>query len=139
MKYLFEAHFKDGSVVAQTPEDRSAIEPDTRSAYYDVVQKGLDQVTLFGLKSYEHTYVVDLTDGHFEIDGIPFSAQPATGPFIPAEGTFELVYFRDITRQFNVAADDSRPEEGVVHTAFRFGWKYEDPNGKRWEQTIVIT
>ncbi|GAC1516221.1 MAG: hypothetical protein NVS1B11_36250 [Terriglobales bacterium] len=38
LAYLFEAHFASGITISQTPDDRSTIEPDIRSAYFDVVQ-----------------------------------------------------------------------------------------------------
>lgn len=144
LKYLFEAHLKDGSIIRQTPEDISTAEPLTRSAFYDVVQR-LDQVRVFGLYSDEHTYTVSLEDGHFEIDGVPFSAQPVTSPIINAGGKFKLVYFRDHQQDLVVTASVGADGKIVESTSpgphwhqYRIGWEYTDPNGSVYVQTIVI-
>lgn len=134
MKYLFEAHFSDGSIIAQTPDDASELDP-IRSTYYDVVQR-LDDVVLFGLYDNDHKYVVDLRDGHFEIDGVPFSAQPVSAPTILEGGKFKLLYFRD--HQQEITIRDGEPTPGVHYISFRFGWEYTDPHGKTYTQTLVI-
>jgi len=144
LKYLFEAHLKDGTVIRQTPQDVSTVEPLTRSAFYDVAQR-LDEVRLFGLYGDYHTYIVSLEDGHFEINGVPFSAQPVSAPTINGGGTFRLIYFRDHQQEFimsaNVGEDGSVTESqvpGPHHHQYRIGWEYNDPNGQVYTQTIVI-
>lgn len=143
LKYLFEAQMKDGSIIQQTHDDISAVDP-LRSAYYDVAQR-LDDVKLFGLYNDDHTYVVSLEDGHFEIDGVPFSAQPVTRPCINEGGQFRLVYFRDHQQEFVISAivGDGRQiidthDIGPHYHQYRMGWQYTDPNGSVYEQTIVI-
>lgn len=144
LKYLFEAHFKDGSVIHQTPEDISSADPLTRSAFYDVAQR-LDEVRMFGLYNEQHTYTVSLEDGHFEIDGVPFSAQPVSSPSINQGGKFTLIYFRDHQQEFvvtaSVGADGQITESrnlGPHYHQYRMGWEYTDPTGKVYTQTIVI-
>lgn len=136
MKYLFEACFIDGTSINQNPEDTSTLDPQ-RSSYYDVVQKGLDNLEAFGLYSDDHTYVVDLTDGHFEINGIPFSAQPVGLPTMSEGGKFTLIYCRDHQHHLIAGADGSI-SEGSHDMQFRFGWTYTDPSGIEYVQTIVI-
>jgi hypothetical protein len=136
MKYLFEAHFSDGSVISQTPDDISTIDPTLRSTFYDVAQR-LDDVVLFGLYDNDHKYVVDLRDGHFEIDGVPFSAQPVSAPTILEGGKFKLLYFRDHQQEITISADGERTA-GSHYISFRFGWEYTDPHGKTHIQTLVI-
>lgn len=136
LRYLFEAQMKDGSVIRQTPEDVSTAEPLTRSAFYDVAQR-LDEVVVFGLYNDKNLYVVDLRDGHFEINGVPFSAQPVTAPVINEGGKFKLVYFRDHQQEL-VMTNGGSYEAGAHYHQYRMGWEYEDPNGKIYQQTIVI-
>lgn len=136
LRYLFEAHLKDGTVIRQTPEDVSTAEPLTRSAFYDVAQR-IDEVVYFGLHNDRYSYVVDLRDGHFEINGVPFSAQPVTSPRIVEGGKFKLVYFRDHQQELVMSANGSaRP--GNHYHQYRMGWEYTDPLGQIYQQTIVI-
>lgn len=144
LRYLFEAHLKDGTVIRQTQDDQSTAEPLTRSAYFDVAQR-LDEVELFGLYNEQHTYTVSMRDGHFEVDGVPFSAQPVASGVINEGGRFELVYFRDHQQEFvvtaSVGADGQITESrtlGPHYHQYRMGWNYFDPNGKVYTQTIVV-
>jgi len=143
LQYLFEAHLKDGTVIRQDDRDCSTLDP-TKSAYYDVAQR-MDEVRVFGLYNDEHTYSVSLEDGHFEIDGVPFSAQPVTMPCINEGGKFTLVYFRDHQQDLVVSAivgEDGQVTQsakpGEHRHQYRLGWVYDDPNGKTYSQTIVI-
>lgn len=45
LAYLFECHLKDGTMIQQTPEDVSVIDP-AKSAFYDVLQRINDVVAL---------------------------------------------------------------------------------------------
>src|ERR1044071_2818634 len=98
LSYLFTAVFRDGSCVAQTPEDVSAIDP-TRSAFYDVAQR-LDDVLLFAVKNASHLYEVELGTGNSTIDGIEFHAGDPSVQ-LPTDTKYRLVYFRRHTHPFN--------------------------------------
>lgn len=143
LKYLFEAHLKDGTIIRQTPSDISTLDS-SRSAYYDVVQR-LDEVRTFGLYNDNNVFTVSLEDGHFEVNGTPFSAQPTTQPIINEGGKFKLVYFRDHQQEFVLSAtvgDDGQIIEsrslGPHYHQYRMGWEYYDPSGQVYQQTIVI-
>lgn len=143
LQYLFEAHLKDGTVIHQNDRDCSELDP-TKSCFYDVTLR-LEDVRVFGLYNNEHTYTVSLEDGHFEIDGVPFSAQPTTRPCINEGGKFTLVYFRDHQQDMHVAAvvgEDGQVTQsyrtGDHRHQYRMGWEYIDPNGVVYAQTIVI-
>jgi len=84
--YLFECILNDGTIIKQTPEDQSPTDP-TKSAFYDVELR-IGEVMFFGVFSSEHSYVVDLRDGHFEIDGVPFQIDGVVSPDL------QLIYFR---------------------------------------------
>jgi len=108
MKYLFECYFNDGTIIKQTSEDISCSDP-SKSAFFDVHQK-LHQIIYFGLYGSGHMYVVDLRDGHFEIDGVPFRIDGAE------PSTLELIYFR---RNFLMIKDG----DVLSHVSFHMGWK----------------
>ncbi len=137
LKYLFEAHFANGPSVFQTKEDKSLIDPDKRSAFYDVSQR-IDDIIIFGLYNDEHTYVVDLRDGHFEIDKVPFYAQPSTSNNIPEGGKYKLLYFRDHQQDFIVDQGNGQCAEGEHRVMYRLGWEYEVA-GKTYQQTILFS
>lgn len=90
LKYLFTATFADGSTIAQTLEDKSATLPG-KSAFTDVLARAkTTALVAFVVRGEGHEYGVDLRDGHFEVDGMPFRMhddQPKG---------FELVYFRGV-------------------------------------------
>lgn len=129
LKYLFIALMKDGSLIEQAPEDVSAFDTQ-RSMFYDVAQR-LDEVQSFALLGEGHIYLVDLRDGHFEVDDVPFSVQPVEHPTMLPGGKFTLVYWRDHRHTLcgEVATHDVR---------YRFGWRYTDPKGQEYVQTMVI-
>jgi hypothetical protein len=134
LKFLFEAHFSDGSQIQQTPEDISATDP-TKSAFYDVAQR-LDDVVYFGIFNPSRpteTYVVDLKNGHFEICGVPITAHQQSAENFPPDTKFRLVYFRKVTRHFNPA---DMLETGV-EMAFHIGWQCT-VDGKNVQQTIAV-
>ena len=122
LQYLFKATYLDGTVYLQTPEDTSCTDP-KRSCFFDLK---LDQLKTFQLEGNGHTYLVDLADGHFEVDGVPFRFHeyPLT--------EIKLVYFRRHTHNFNIAMEEQS------HTmCFRFGWQ-ADENGKQVQRIMEL-
>ena len=148
MKYLFECHFNDGTVLQQTEADVSTIDP-TRSAFYDVMQRK-DDVIVFGVYNDVNTYAVDLRDGSFLINNAKFTipidvdteVKDADGiisvrkePFVPAtDQKFEVVYFRR-HRQLTVVGA-ALPEELTHEIEFHIGWSTQ-VNGEELRQTII--
>lgn len=143
LTWLFEAMFLDGSVLRQTSDDVSGIDP-IRSAYYDVLQRldELEKFTLWEVKGVilHHSVSVDLTDGHFEVDGFPFEAAPVSANIIPAGGRYQLLYFRDHQQDTVVTfKEGTRTDEMAGHRmAYRLGWEYFSPDGQKYIQTIVV-
>ncbi len=72
LKYLFKALFRDNTVIEQSADDNSLITPG-KNAFYDVL-KQLENVRAFALYNQETNdeYLVDLDDGHFELNQVPF-------------------------------------------------------------------
>lgn len=136
LKYLFEAYFADGHRIIQDLDDISSLDP-ARSTFYDVLQyESTSELVLFGLYLGKNTYVVDLLDGHFEVNGVPFSAQPVALPEMIEGGKFKLLYCRDHQQELILSENSSKPGKHSVQ--YRFGWEYTDPRGKVYNQTLVL-
>lgn len=124
MKYLFRAYFADGTVIAQTDEDRSLL-AEGRSAYTDVVllQAAGKELTLFALcLDGEPVAAVHLDDGHFELGGNEFWIGDNQS------GARELVYYRQVKRNREMDIDSATLEElgewrEWTETRFVIGWE----------------
>jgi len=128
LKYLFGVSFSDGSEFFQGPDDVSATDP-LRSAFYDVVPR-LDEVELFQLEGEGHIYLVDLRDGHFEIDGVPFNAGDPRAQ-LPADLSRRLIYFRRRRHYFQNGVEISHDVE------YHFGWQ-TTWEGRNYQQTLAL-
>ena len=126
LKYLFQVTYKDGTVYHQNEEDRSVTDPETRSCYFDVK---VDEVKSFFVFNSEHTYSVNLEDGHFEVDGVPFLMH--TDPEITG---FRLVYYRQHTHSFNQESSEELSHDIV----YCLGWQTTDKNGKNVQRIMTI-
>jgi hypothetical protein len=129
LKYLFSAHFKDGSVIRQTLEDVSNVDP-KKSAFFDVLQR-IDDLVWFSLENGLTRYSVNLEDGRFAVESLPIEAQPSEQP-MPEGGKYKLIYWRDHKHVFNQEWAEKSHE-----VAYRFGWEYT-VDGKSWTQTMVV-
>jgi hypothetical protein len=131
LKYLFQANFSDGTFLQQTQDDISKMEP-TKSAFYDVLQH--DNLESFGLFSEQvpNIYAVDLRDGHFEINGVPFNVQDPSEKI--ENSPRRLIYFRNVTRMFN----PENMEETDVNLVYHIGWQLTDSTGRNFQYTISI-
>jgi hypothetical protein len=123
LSYLFTCQFKDGTTIKQTSEDISKTDP-TRSAFYDVVQR-LPDVSKFSLANGQHTCAVDLTDGHFEIDGFPFRTHE------DLLGEYRLIYFRRHQHKRALGGPDAHSVQ------FFIGWQ-TTVDGKNIQSTIMV-
>lgn len=129
---LFEAHLKDGTIISQTPEDKSAYTPD-KNAFYDVLQR-LDEVQSFGLFREEdesQTFAVDLRDGHFEINRVAFLPHDSNIVF-PIDTKYRLIYFKRTKLHFNT--DLEQIDEEI---AYHFGWQ-ATVDGVNHQRTIEV-
>ena len=127
MKYLFCVRFKDGTIYVQNPEDIS-VEDKTRSCFFDI-QKQINADNppeIFTLEDKENLYVVDLTTGIFEINGVQFSLHNE-----PLPGPFRLVYFRRHTHKLNIGA------EAEHSISYNFGWQTTH-NGENIQRIITV-
>lgn len=137
LKYLFQVTYKNGSVFTQSQEDRSLTRPGG-SAYSDVIQ---DEVAAFFLIGEGHTYSVDLMDGHFEVDGVPFYMHKEEHLC-----NFKLLYFRRTkqTQDFEYKIETDGEIKGMtpkgepqVQISYNIGWQC-DFNGKHYQEVLQI-
>ena len=131
LTYFFTCCFNDGSTIQQTPEDTSKIDS-TRSAFYDVLQC-IDEVETFTLTKQDgrrHTYMVDLRDGHFEIDGVPFFTSAEELP----KAKFRLIYFHRHQHRV-VQGQISTGDEALIQ--YFIGWQTLI-DGKNFQSMISV-
>jgi len=125
LKYIFQVTYKDGSIYKSNQEDVSITDP-LKSCFYDVNQ---DEVKTFFLFNDEHTFSVNLEDGHFEVDGVPFFMHDLNTNLTG----FKLVFFRRHTHDFNAATGKEMRHEVV----YNMGWEC-NLNGKNYQQIMKI-
>lgn len=123
MKYLFTAHYNDGTSYAQTQEDISTIK-EGKSAYYDINH---DKLVAFELKDPQNPanrVVVHLTDGGIEFFG-GFHSK-----LVAPEGIsdFRLIYFRNNSVITGVPG---------MTTIFNVGWQ-ATVNGHNHKRLVEI-
>jgi len=138
LKYLFTAVYKDGTTYQQTQEDKSIFH-EHGSCYTDHKQ---DELIAFALTGDGHEYLVDLRDGHFEIDMVPFSMhkphieknEDGSQTAYPLKD-FRLIFFRNHTHNINVGKDSN--EELSHEVSYSFGWQATE-HGKNYQQVMEI-
>lgn len=145
LKYLFIAEFKDGSLLAQTPEDKSTLDPEKRSQFYDVLESGkeLKRFTLVEKKiiGKGNTITVDLENGIFYVNTLPVLLESEKLPGIPEK--FELIFYRQHTHNMNVTFAENKKDildmESKEHYCEYFiGWKC-NIKGKSYQQKIGVS
>lgn len=118
LKYLFKAELRDGSVFEQPADDHSELEPERRTAFFDLLEISKENpIQKFSISNGEQTLLVDLLDGHFELNGVVILPQSHV---IPIDNpTYKLIYHRTMQRHFNVDYD----QVGVECVGTFVGWE----------------
>lgn len=115
---FFTATFADGVQITQDADDRSRM-AENRNAYFDVLQKQIDTPLLCFVLSGEGypTFGVDLRDGHFEVNGVPFfqHSEPLRD--------FHLVYFRNVSQHRHIGPDGTCADSAEL--GYELGWTVE--------------
>lgn len=125
LTHLFVAEFADGTSYQQNPEDISLIDP-AKSSYYDIALRK-DEVVRFSITDGMNWYTVDLRDGAFEVNGLPFEAHDQ---FATLPEKMELVYFREWRHEY--------PNVNQTPNRYFIGWEGKTRGGKNIKQTIAI-
>ncbi len=133
LKYLWEATFKDGTMISQPPDDRYSKHDDTAehnpSAFRDLLDhQETSELEFFALVGQDRQiYAVSLDTGEFFVNGTTFMLDQ------PLEELKDrkLIYFR--TNRVNM-----QTHEQYTH-AFNFGYEGKHPeSGKIVKKVITI-
>lgn len=134
LKYLFNAEFRDGTVINQTEDDISSLDP-KRSQFYDVLEKTKESsLKRFELHGEGKSLIVDLVTGWFDLNGIPFRCHE-TLPLDDPE--FRLIFYREHQAKTNIV--NGEPDLKVVDdiTGYCVGWQ-TTIQGKNYKETVII-
>ena len=145
MKYLFKAEFLDGTTYEQHPNDLSIAGEGFGSSFSDIIERVRNgEVKIFSLISKEHTGLVDLQDGHFEVDGLLFEVSSDFNNTLLS--SYRLIYFRRVRQcsqkivtldnELNPNVEDGEMTSQIV--GFRIGWQANDESGKNYQQILEI-
>lgn len=129
LKYYFDVEFTDGTTYTQNADDRSVFEPEKRSCFFDVkrlIEEGR-KIRYFMLSDGKDVYMVDLTDGHFEINGKSFFMHERRD-----FTDFEIIFFRQHTHNF--MASGAETAHDIV---YRMGWQ-TNKDGQNFQQVMEI-
>lgn len=129
----FIATFEDGSQIFQNERDESETTPG-KNCYFDVLERQQrTPLVCFVLRNNDRWYGVDLRDGHFEIDRVPFfqHEQPLKD--------FTLVYFRNVQIHRTVSVgSNAAPPVDTAELNYILGWEafYKGESIKRIIKTV---
>lgn len=128
LQYRFVAVFKDGSFYCQNLEDKSLTDPDKRSCFYDVIQKGLDQVKEFYLVDGQSEAKVNLETGLFYINGEEKRRHEGTVTDL------KLIYYREHDHHWNMQSGAQTGHD----IAYCLGWEGKDSRGQKIKRILKI-
>lgn len=123
LKYLFEVEYLNGETYKQNAEDQSPTDPQ-RSCFFDV---RIEEIKRFKLVGEGREVVVDLTDGHFEVDGLSFLATDEE------LFDFRVMYYRVRDIHFDIGMNYRSND-----IAYRIGWQANTKDGKNRKRFIQI-
>lgn len=155
LKYRWIAEYYDGSTIEEPEDGKSQIvayDPVTDyqpSAFRDIDRDKLVKFHIYGVdpEVESERWSVDLRDGHFEHNGIPFIVHPQfldeNHLFVPSK--LDLVFFREVRREHDVTStvqEDGTANDEITNireyvNRYFFGWK-TNINGKACTYTVGI-
>lgn len=129
MKYLFTVLLSNGKYIEQTIDDVSSWAP-YKSTYFDVLEeeKNGNKPVIFVLIGDGKDYLVDLRDGHFEVNKASFFLHEVNLDI----RDFRLIYYRERKKIFNQFLKEMGDE-----TVFCFGWQ-ATLNGANIQRIMMI-
>jgi hypothetical protein len=130
--YQFTAVYEDNHTIERLDgdEDISVNFPD-KSKFTDVLDyEKTSKLISFVLHNAEHSFGVDLYDGHFEIDGIPFWQHR---PDLTGYKDFRVIYYRTVQRVMSQTGEQLSGET----LAYTIGWQVTH-KGENVQRTITF-
>lgn len=124
LDFLFIAETYDGQIIRQPENDVSATTPG-RSTFYDVLQH---KIKRFSLSGKGMLFTIDLTDGHYEVNGnIMHTKLP------PGKCELKVIYYRQVEQRLVRGVKDKdvgKTLEPIVR--YYIGWQanYKGKNYK---------
>ncbi len=130
LKFLFKALLQDGTIIEQDQTDTSKTTPN-KNAFYDVLSN-IDKVRAFAFYDVcsGDEYLVDLADGHFEINQKPFFMHNIDDSITNRR----LIYYK--TNVVNVVGGQVASQKTYSYT---FGWQGNLPDGKNVKYVMTLT
>jgi hypothetical protein len=139
--YLFTAEFEDGTIIQQTQEDKSSIDP-TKAKFLDVQEyEKKSPLTYFTLvvdhQEFEElpqvqVCSVDLTTGAFNINGAWFYTHRFDRSDIENYKDFRIIYLRNNTIHIH-----SETAEQIHLVGYTLGWQVTS-DGENIQRIIKI-
>jgi hypothetical protein len=138
LDFLLVVETMNHEIIKQSPDDKS--KKGGSSFIYDVKDLPLRRASLIGKG---HLFMVDLIDGHIEVDGR--SLYPPKEP--PIGSKFKLLYYRSVQRKMAMSSQVQKGFLGLVTkitgvapqavpvVRYYIGWQIEGTN-KKWEMGI---
>lgn len=133
--YSFTATFEDGSVVELNHKEENGDFSESKeggSRFTDVLEKEKESKLIsFVLHNDQISAGVDLRDGHFELNGVPFFVHRPDREFYK---DFRIIYYRTIQRCID---QDSGEEIDANVTGYTVGWQVTH-NGQNVQRTVTV-
>lgn len=132
--YSFTATYEDGTIVElnhNLEDDDFSKLADSGSRFTDVLTKEKEsKLVSFVLHNDVVSAGVDLRDGHFEINGVPFFLHR---PDMEVLKDFRIIYFRTVQRTYNQGT--GAESAGIL--GYSLGWQ-TTKNGTNIQKTIFV-
>lgn len=125
LKYFFTAFYNDGTYFHQDVNDVS-VQDSKRSSFYDVDQS---KIVGFSLADRDNAFVVDLTDGRFIVNGVPFRMHAEDEALPP----FRLIFWRRHWQTIN-----TQTGEETHRMVYRFGWQALNAKGENVQKVMEL-
>lgn len=126
LDFLFVAETYTGEIIRQSENDLSTRYPG-RSSFYDVLQEKIKRFSVVGKGM---IFTVDLTDGHYEINGkTMYSKLP------PGKCNLELIYYRQVQQRLGIGPDGKQKFLPIVR--YFIGWQ-ANYKGKNYKSEMGV-
>lgn len=127
LDYLFIAETFNGNILRQPSNDKPKYQ-EIGSSFTEVLKEKIKRFSLIGKG---HIFTVDLTDGHFEVDGRKLYPPSEIHPGVK----FELIYYRQVQQRLKDDLLGNKSLEPIVR--YFIGWQYLH-NGKNHQWTMGV-